>query len=224
MRRCASIPISHSSEFEAIAKVRRPSIAMDHGFLNRREHEVRRGDSDDDSLAALMRDAQAGDGRAYARLLNAVTPRLRGFLRAQRRFLSADDVEDLLQEVLLSLHAVLATYDPRRPFMPWLLAIARNRLADNARRFARHSAHEVYVAEVPSDIPYEDDAGEYRDPQALKQAIQGLPRGQRQAIEMLKLREMSLREASAASGVSTGSLKVSVHRAMHALRKALVKA
>jgi RNA polymerase sigma factor (sigma-70 family) len=200
---------------------------MDHGFLNRREHEVRRGDSDDDSLAALMRDAQAGDGRAYARLLNAVTPRLRGFLRAQRRFLSADDVEDLLQEVLLSLHAVLATYDPRRPFMPWLLAIARNRLADNARRFARHSAHEVHVAEVPSDIPYEDanvDAGEYHDPQALKQAIQGLPRGQRQAIEMLKLREMSLREASAASGVSTGSLKVSVHRAMHALRKALVKA
>jgi len=39
----------------------------------------------------------------------------------------------------------------------------------------------------------------------------------------LKLREMSLREAAAASGTSIGALKVSVHRAMATLRKALTK-
>jgi DNA-directed RNA polymerase specialized sigma24 family protein len=63
----------------------------------------------------------------------------------------------------------------------------------------------------------------YRDPQALRRAIQGLPRGQREAIEMMKLREMSLKEAAAASGTRVGALKVSVHRAMIALRKALKK-
>ncbi|MGH7247711.1 MAG: sigma-70 family RNA polymerase sigma factor [Pseudomonadota bacterium] len=189
------------------------------------DHATTQNISDRD-LADLMRSAQAGNARDYAQLLHAITPRLRSYLRGQRRFFGAEGIEDLVQDVLLSLHAVLATYDPSRPFMPWLLAIARNRLADSARRYARHSAHEVQVAALPENVPDQEadiDAGEYRDPEALLQAIQELPRGQRQAIEMLKLREMSLREAAAASGASTGSLKVSVHRAMRALRRALAK-
>jgi RNA polymerase sigma-70 factor, ECF subfamily len=48
-----------------------------------------------------------------------------------------------------------------------------------------------------------------------------LPPGQRQAIELLKLRELSLKEASAVSGASVGALKVAVHRGIAALRKAL---
>lgn len=190
------------------------------------KHETTNGGSEDEQFAALMHDAQAGNGRAYASLLKAVTPRLRGFLRGQRRFLGAEDIEDLVQDVLLSLHAVVATYDPSRPFMPWLLAIARNRLVDSARRYARHAAHEVQVIELPTDVPTEQanaDADPYGDPEALRQAVRELPGAQRQAIEMVKLREMSLREASIASGASPGSLKVSVHRAMHALRKALSK-
>ena len=59
--------------------------------------------------------------------------------------------------------------------------------------------------------------------EALRRAIQDLPPGQRDAIEMLKLREMSLKEAAAASGTSVGALKVSVHRAIATLRKALTK-
>jgi len=38
---------------------------------------------------------------------------------------------------------------------------------------------------------------------------------------MLKLREMSLKEAAAASGLSVAALKVAVHRGMKALRKVL---
>ncbi len=40
----------------------------------------------------------------------------------------------------------------------------------------------------------------YRDPEALAQAIRTLPPGEREAVEMLKLRELSLKEAAAASG------------------------
>lgn len=48
-----------------------------------------------------------------------------------------------------------------------------------------------------------------------------LPTGQRQAIELVKLREMSLKEAAAVSGKSVGALKLAVHRGIGALRKAL---
>ena len=56
------------------------------------------------------------------------------------------------------------------------------------------------------------------DPEALRQAVATLPPGQRVAIELLKFRELSLKEAAAASGMSIAALKVATHRATRALR------
>jgi len=175
-------------------------------------------------LESLMRAAQDGDKAAYRRLLREVTPMIRAAVRRHRHFLPLQDIEDLVQDVLLSLHAVRATYDPARPFHPWLMAIARNRIADSGRRHLRSAAHEVAVEEYPETFAYDatNHVGEgYGDPQALRQAIEKLPHGQRQAVEMLKLRELSLKEAAAASGMSVGALKVAVHRAIKALRVTL---
>ena len=185
--------------------------------------------SRDRDLAKLMGAAQAGDSDAYVRLLDAITPRLRSAIHRKRGFLGPEDVEDLVQDVLLSLHAVRNTYDPDRPFMPWLLAILRNRLADDARRWARRGEKEITVAEF--DVTFASEAANNdtdaldveADRQALVEAIATLPAGQRSAIEMLKLREMSLKEASETSGLSITALKVATHRAIGALRKKLVK-
>ncbi len=177
-------------------------------------------------LSGLMRAAQNGDAAAYAALLKEVAPLLRNVVRGRNRVLQAGDVEDLVQDILLSLHAVRATYDPGRPFLPWLFGIAHNRMADGARRYARRARHEVVVGELP-EAPVTFSSGPanreetYKDPEALSQAIRDLPPAQREAVEMLKIREMSLKEASAASGMSITALKVSVHRAIKSLRKKL---
>ncbi|MBI2737110.1 MAG: sigma-70 family RNA polymerase sigma factor [Rhodospirillales bacterium] len=171
-----------------------------------------------------MRLAQGGDRAAYKRLLEEITPRLRRMVQRNRAFLQPQDIDDLVQNILLALHSARATYDPCRPFLPWLMAIARNQIADGARRYARRVANEVIVWEVPETFSgngakSHDEA--YGDREALSIAIGALPRGQRRAIEMLKLKEMTLKEAAAASGMSVPALKVAVHRAMRALRKAL---
>lgn len=179
-----------------------------------------------DDLERLMAAAQNGDSVAYARLLRAILPRLKSMIRNQRRFLPEEDIEDLVQDVLVSLHAVRATYDPSRPFLPWLYAIARNRLADGARQYARKRANEVSVPEYPVTFSESETnwaPEEYGDPQGLQHAIGRLPNAQRQAVELLKLKGLSLREASAASGMTVGALKVSMHRAMAALKRALRK-
>src|SRR5215208_5156475 len=95
-----------------------------------------------------MRAAQAGDAQAYATLLRTLTPKLRQIISNQRRFLQPADIEDLVQDVLLSLHAVRGTYDPARPFMPWLLAIVRHRLVDGARRYARTTGREIPLGDI----------------------------------------------------------------------------
>jgi RNA polymerase sigma-70 factor (ECF subfamily) len=171
-----------------------------------------------------MRSAQDGDDQAYARLLHELTPMLRRAVRRQRGFLRTHDAEDLVQDILLSVHQARQTYDPGRPFLPWVMAIVRNRLADGARRYISRSTHEVMVDRFPETFSTDDPnstGGVYGDPEALRLAVKTLPHGQRRAIEMLKLREMSLREAAAHSGVSVAALKVAVHRGMNALRKAL---
>lgn len=179
----------------------------------------------DDRLGHLMRLAQSGDTTAYLELLRAITPRIRQVIRRRRGFLGSDHVEDLVQDVLLSVHAVRATFDPERPFMPWLLAILRNRLADDARRYASHRAHEISVEDADvtfAELPANTEREGFGDVEALAHAVHALPTGQRQAIELLKLREMSLREASATTGLSVGALKVATHRAIATLRRALV--
>jgi RNA polymerase sigma factor (sigma-70 family) len=171
-----------------------------------------------------MRSAQAGDAPAYAQLLHGLIPLLRRAVRRQRAFLKPQDVEDLVQDILLSLHEARTTYNSARPFLPWLMAITRNRVTDGARRYISRSAHEVVVAQLPETFSTDDPnrIGEvYGDPDALRLAMKTLPRGQRDAIEMLKLRELSLKEAAAQSGTSVAALKVAVHRGMHALRKML---
>src|SRR5437588_9272764 len=65
----------------------------------------------DNHFGQLMQAAQAGEADAYIQLLEEITPRIRQIVRRRRRFLGAGDIEDLVQDVLLSIHAVRATYD-----------------------------------------------------------------------------------------------------------------
>jgi len=119
-----------------------------------------------------MRAAQGGDGAAYAALLRDLTPLLQQRIQRQLRVLKPHDVEDLVQDVLLSLHVVRATYDPQRPFLPWLFGIVHNRIVDGARRYARHAAHEVAVEQwlvtISDEAANRDE--EFGDPEALAQA------------------------------------------------------
>lgn len=175
-------------------------------------------------FADLMRSAQEGDRAAYKRLLEEITPLMRRIVQRNRAFLQPSDIDDLVQNILLALHSVRATYDPCRPFFPWLMAIARNQLADGARRHLRRIANELIVEKVPETFSGDGANGfneVYGDQEALSIAIGALPRGQRRAIEMLKLQEMTLKEAAVSSGMSVPALKVAVHRAMRTLRKAL---
>jgi RNA polymerase sigma-70 factor (ECF subfamily) len=169
----------------------------------------------------LMARAQAGDREAYRALLEAMTPYLRSL--AARCFKEAADAEDAVQDVLLTVHVVRHTYDPSRPFGPWLIAIANRRIIDRLRRDTRRRAREVALSadhETFAD-PATNLHREMLDEAALAQAIDRLSPDQRQTITMLKLNEMSLKEAAAASGRSVPALKIATHRAIKSLRHLL---
>ena len=125
----------------------------------------------------------------------------------------------------MSVHAARTSYDPGRPFIPWLKAIVVSRVIDFLRRHRRHAGGQALTDEMAAVIA-DDAAGDavtrYDAIDALQKAIRALPASQRSAIELLKLKEMSLREAAATTGMSVSALKASVHRAVRTLRLSLV--
>ena len=186
--------------------------------------ERERGEMDalDRHWSQLMAKAQSGDQSAYADLLREILPVLRAVVRRQHR--NFERAEDVVQEVLLTIHRVRHTYDASRSFRGWVFTIARRRSVDALRKTGRlarfeQSAEQDVIEASPSPVP-EENPFEDLEP-GLARAVAALPPGQRRAIELVKLRELSLAEAAAHSGVSAGALKVAVHRAMKTLRERL---
>ena len=175
-------------------------------------------------MSAWMRAAQDGDAAAYDRLLRAVAPMVRAVGR--RHGLPAAVAEDLAQDVLLTLHRVRHTYDPARPFLPWLVAIAHRRAIDLQRRDGRVRARELSVPELLesfADVPANDEVDAEEQRMILRDAVAGLPPKQREALELVKLHELSVADAADRSGQSQGSIKVNVHRAIKSLRGRMVR-
>jgi RNA polymerase sigma-70 factor (ECF subfamily) len=172
-------------------------------------------------LAGLMAAAQGGDAPAYQALLRACVPVIAA--SARRQGVSPDRVDDVVQEVLITIHRARATYDPARPFLPWLRAIAQRRAIDGLRRHGRQAVREVhdpiaYEAHAQEMTEADDALDAQTRAQALRASIATLPPGQRQAVERLGLRGQSLDEAAAETGRTKVALKVNLHRAIKALR------
>jgi RNA polymerase sigma factor (sigma-70 family) len=171
--------------------------------------------------AILLAHAQDGDRVAYQRLLREITPYIRSL--AARRWHEQGDIEDAVQDVLLTIHSIRHTYDPTRPFAPWLTTIANRRLVDRIRRKIRQRGREVVLSEeheaIAEPAPNIDERPDLRE---LESAIENLPLAQQQAVRLLKLKELSLKEASTLSGMSIASLKVNMHRALKSLQRLMM--
>lgn len=165
--------------------------------------------------------AQRGDKTAYRAFLEAITPFARAL--ARKRVWDQDGIEDIVQDVLLTVHRVRHTYEPGRPIKPWLAAIIARRSIDAMRKRGRIGAQEVH-----NELAYET----FADPRAnqteagdnartLAHMMDDLTPRQREALELVKLREMSLQDASAQSGQSATLLKVNIHRAIKKMRLTL---
>ena len=166
--------------------------------------------------SALMAAAQDGNARAYDTLLCECLPLLRAICRQRLR--NTAEVEDAVQDTLLTLHRVRHTYDPARPFRPWLAAIAERRALDRGRVIARGLARNTGL-EAADHVGVDGEAEGRVMSADLRSAVAELPAAQRTALQLTKIEALSLAEASARSGMSMGALKVATHRAVATLRR-----
>ena len=198
-----------------------PAVSALAGMWTGREAVLSASAERDAEWSSWMKAAQDGDEAAYARLLRALVPFIRSAARGQGS--PVDHLDDVVQDVLLTIHRVRHTYDPDRPLTAWARAITQRRAIDLMRRSTRRGMTEIHAPlayeAVHDPAPSPADAAFHgADRGALHLAIAKLPDGQRDAVQRLALAEQSLDEASRETGKTKVSLKVALHRGLKSLR------
>lgn len=165
--------------------------------------------TDEPGLARLMALAQSGDRQAYSALLTASAAWLRRYFC---RRVAPSSLDDLVQETLVALHRKLSSYDPSRPFLPWLAAIARYRWVDHLRLTYR-----AELTDLDRNLADHGDHEQLAARLSLERLFAHLPAGQARAIELVKIHGLSIAEASNACGQSVPLVKTNIHRGLKRL-------
>jgi RNA polymerase sigma-70 factor (ECF subfamily) len=129
------------------------------------------------------------------------------------------EVDDVCQEVLLAIFKSRHTYQPARPFEPWLFAIVRNVLAAYLLRSRLRTRWHEPMSEIP-EIGADDESSLAVE---LSDGLNQLPPNQLEALRLTKLSGFSIAEAAMHAGTSVSSMKVRVHRAYESLKKSILR-
>jgi len=162
-----------------------------------------------------MQLVQQGDQPAFRVLFEELGPMIARFVR--RRVTDTAEAEDVVQEALIAVFKSRHTYQPERPFEPWLFAIVRNVVSRSLGATFERMGWQETVAELP-----EVAAESYFSPAIeLRRAFEQLSPSQREAVRLTKLEGRSIEEASRMAGTTVASMKVRIHRAYQALKESL---
>src|SRR5262245_42896997 len=164
----------------------------------------------------------------FGELLQRFAPGVAALLR--RTSPSFDLRRDALQEALARAWSGRASYDPARPFGPWLATIALRTARDLARARSRRPdrvALEDAESEEPADANERpDEAAARRDESErlsadLSAALAGLPAVAREVFLRFHRDEASLREIADEMNVPLNTVKSHLHRARRRLAERL---
>jgi RNA polymerase sigma-70 factor (ECF subfamily) len=167
----------------------------------------------------LARGAALGDQRAFAEIVERFKGAVYGLCR---RYVSAPDAEDLAQETFVRAFVHRERFDPERPLLPWLLAIARNRCIDHLRSSDRRQRPEPDMSTVADRAAgVERTVASRQELRLLARALEGLAEGPREAVVLYHLDGLSYRELSEALDVPIGTVMTWLHRGRKRLREAI---
>ena len=167
----------------------------------------------------LARRCREGDAAAFEALYRAHAGRIFGLLT--RMTGSAQDAEDLLQDVFVHAHRKLDSFRGESSLGTWLYRLAVNQCLDHLR------GRQVRMARATDSLDAEDAAEPAASAPALpvaiaridlERAIAHLPDGCRAAFVLHDVEGLDHREVGAALGISEGTSKSQVHKARMKLR------
>ena len=170
--------------------------------------------------AEAMRAERRGEAVVYERMLKELASALRRSLapRLVRVSLGAHEAEDLVQEILIGLHRKRHTWDPARPFLPWLHTITRYKLIDFMRHRRGDTRRRVDLALEDWVEIVESPADEADYPTwEVDRHLAVLPVNQREIVRAIAVEGASVRNVALDFATSEGVVRMTIHRAIRRL-------
>ena len=134
--------------------------------------------------------------------------------------------EEVVQDIFLQLWRNSSRYDTSRPFVPWLLTLARNRALDHLRlKSERQRRREEQTEEFPQIAAaapeYEKALDEKRRAERVRALIGSLPAAQKKAIELAYFEGLSHSEIAASLNEPLGTVKSWIRNGLMRLKEGL---
>lgn len=171
----------------------------------------------------LVETARQGDRSAFGRLYERYARMVHGILLAR---VPLSEVDDLVHDAFLQALRQLHTLRDTARFGAWLGAIARNRAKD----YHRHSVEQVDLPDDLSEATKQGGAGsrsrsqeDDEEARFLLAAIRELPEAYREPLLLRLVEGMTGPEIAARTGLTHGSVRVTLHRGMQQLREKLAR-
>jgi RNA polymerase sigma-70 factor (ECF subfamily) len=189
---------------------------------------------DAQAVAMLVRRCIAGDAVAWEEIVQRYNRRIYNI--CYRFAGSADDAQDLTQEVFIKMYRTLSSYDPgRAAFMTWLTTITRNLLVDHFRKTKQDRMTETLdgaSSEHEDAMPLSDTIPDKAAPpdarvqsreagETVHHALQKLSPELREAVILRDLHDMDYREIAAVLKVPEGTVKSRINRGRAELARLL---
>jgi RNA polymerase sigma-70 factor, ECF subfamily len=191
--------------------------SSDPGELTMPMDDTQEQDGDGDALlVGRCREDRAALHGSFRALYVRHSGKVYRFLRAQTG--SDERAKDCLQETWLRLYHALDRYDADRPFVPWLLGIARNVAQDLLRKEHVRATDPLPVEGPVATSPAPTAAAEQAEVSTLvRSAVGHLPDREREVFLLKQVEGLTFAEVADALGVSVRTAKYRMRAAVDAL-------
>ena len=165
----------------------------------------------EEKLKDLYLASMSGNKEAYAAFLelsSVIAKKYLSFLGG--KYENQQNLDDLRQEILISIHQKKHTYQTDRPILPWIYAIVRYRFIDFYRAKKR----------APTMVELKEEATIETEPLLdMEEIMNMLSPKQRELLILVKIDGASYVEAASALNMSIPSVKVGLHRIIKSLKE-----
>ncbi len=128
------------------------------------------------------------------------------------------ETEDIVQEVLIAIHAKRHTWDETRPILPWVGAIVRYKALDAVRRLVRErQRYAITPVEDWADLLPELGQDQGRFTSDAERALEALPSREAGVVRAIAIEGVSASETAARFGIKEGAVRVALHRGLRRL-------
>lgn len=170
-------------------------------------------------LKELFQKANNGDKKSYKSFLSHIEKMAYKYVK--ERISDIDSYDDIVQEILISIHQSRHTYNPSKNLNPWIYAIFHYRTTDHLRKIYRNKEDSIPEEDFEKIKEHFSVTKSIESNELINKAFKNLNEKQKKMVIMSKIEGHTAAEIAQKMNLNVNTVKVTIHRSLDKMRKVL---